>query len=143
MGNETTTTTQETQFVLRRLEEALHLFGRETDARWFWVAILFLVLAAAFAYVIVMYRRDSRSVGWPWATFLAALRCAVYIVLAAVFLLPAQQTWERTETRSKVVIGHDVTQSMRTRDDIPTETMPFAKLPTRQDKVIDFLSSER
>src|ERR671935_1610047 len=107
MGNETNTTL-ETQFVLRRLEEALRFFGRETDAHWFWVAVLVLVLAAGLAYVIGMYRRDSRSVGWPWATFLAFLRCCVYLILAAVFLLPAQQTWERTETRSKVVLVPDV-----------------------------------
>lgn len=142
MGNETNTT-QESQFVFRRLEEALRLFGRETDPRWFWIATLIVVLAVGFTYVIWMYRRDSRSVGGVWASLLALLRCAVYAVLAAVFLLPAIQTWERTETRSKVVVAFDVSGSMGNKDDMPTETQPADKLPTRQDKVIAFLSDDR
>ena len=39
-----TSTTQETQFVFRRLEEALQLFGREADAHWFWILVLLVVL---------------------------------------------------------------------------------------------------
>jgi hypothetical protein len=142
MGNETTTT-QETQFIFRRLEEALRLFGRETDPHWFWVFILTVVLLAGFFYVGAMYRRDSRSVGVGWASFLAVLRCAVYALLAAVFLLPALQTWERTEFHSKVLILYDVSGSLGNRDDFPTETQPPDKLPTRQDKVIRFLTDDR
>jgi hypothetical protein len=138
-----TNSTQETEFVFRRLEEALRLFGRETDPRWFWVFVLCLVLAAGFTYVVWMYRRDSRSVGWPWAAFLAVLRCAVYAILAAVFLLPAEQTWEKTETRSKVLMPLDVSGSTGSKDDVPSETMPAEKLLTRQDKVIQFLMDER
>ena len=62
MGNETNTS-QETQFVFRRLEETLRFFGRESDPKWFWILILALVLVAGFAYVIGMYKRDSQSVG--------------------------------------------------------------------------------
>src|SRR5581483_3475452 len=142
MGNESNST-KETEFVFRRLEEALRFFGRETDARWFWILVLALVLAAGFTYVVWMYRRDSRSVGWPLAAFLAVLRCTVYAVLAAVFLLPAEQTWERTETRSKVLIVPDVSGSTATKDDVPSESMPAEKLLTRQDKFIQFLTDER
>jgi hypothetical protein len=131
-----TNTEQESQFVFRRLEEALRFFGRETDPRWFWIFVLGLVLIVGFAYVIVMYRRDSQSVGWLWATFLGALRCTVYVVLAAVFLLPSWQTWERTETHSKAVMALDVSGSMGSKDDPPTATTKFKDLPTRQDKVI-------
>jgi len=142
MGNETNST-QESEFIFRRLEEALRLFGREADPRWFWILILCLVLGAGFTYVIWMYRRDSRTVGWPWAAFLALLRCTVYVILAAVFLLPAEQTWEKTETRSKAVLVCDVSGSMSNRDDLPTESMPADKLPTRQDKVIKFLTDAK
>src|SRR5207302_4206464 len=99
-----TQTTQETQFVFRRLDEALRLFGREADPRWFWIVVLFVVVAAGFAYVAWMYRRDSQSVGTAWAIFLALLRCSVYAILTMVILLPAWQTWERTESHSKVVL---------------------------------------
>ena len=141
MNSETTTTTQESQFVLRRLEEALRFFGRETDPHWFWILVLMFVLAAGFAYVIWQYKRDSQSVGWAWATFLGFLRCCVYVVLATVFLLPAIQTWDKTEMRSKVVLAGDVSLSMGNRDDLPTESSPAEKLPSRQDKVIQFLTA--
>jgi hypothetical protein len=136
-------TTLEREFVFRRLEEALRFFGRETDAHWVWIVLLLLVLPAAFFYVARMYRRDSRSVGWIWATFLGVLRCAVYLVLACVFLLPAMQTWEKTETRSKVVLAIDVSGSMGSKDDQPSEAMPAEKLPTRQEKVIQFLNDDQ
>src|SRR5438132_7237 len=102
-----TTSTQEQQFVLRRLEEALQLLGREVDAHWFWIAVLVAILLTAFIYVGLMYRRDSHSVGWLWAGFLGLLRSTVYVILGAVFLLPAFQTWERNEFHSKVVLVHD------------------------------------
>lgn len=138
-----TTATQETKFVFRRLEESLRLFGRDFEPIWFWVVVLILVLAAAVFYVGWMYKRDSRSVGWAWGTLLAALRCTVYVLLAGVFLLPALQTWERTETRSKVVGLTDVSGSTSSRDDLPSDTISVEKLPTRQDKVIQFLTDEQ
>src|SRR5438105_14802234 len=107
MGNDTNKTL-ETEFVFRRLEEALRVFGREIDPRGFWIFLLCLVLAAGLAYVAWMYRRDARTVGWPWAAFLAALRTAVYVILATVFLLPAEQVWEKTVTHSKVLLVCDV-----------------------------------
>jgi hypothetical protein len=142
MGNETNTT-QEQQFVFRRLEEALRLFGREVDARWVWIFVLAFVLAVGLVYVVWMYRRDARAVGWPWAALLAGLRCLVYVILAGVFLLPAIQTWERTETRSKVILAPDVSASTLSKDDLPTDAMPVEKLPTRQDKVLAFLADEQ
>lgn len=138
MGNESNTVL-ETQFVLRRLEEALRVFGKQVEARWFWAFVLGVILLVGFAYVIAMYRRDSRSVGPLWATLLGFLRCLVYLILGGVFLLPAWQTWEKTETHSKVVLAIDVSDSMRSRDDIPSESMPVEKLPTRIDKVQEFL----
>src|SRR5689334_18048009 len=43
-----TNTTQETQFVFRRLEEAFRLFGREVDPYLFWTLLLVLVVGAGF-----------------------------------------------------------------------------------------------
>src|SRR5438552_12950642 len=134
MGNETNTT-QETQFVFRRLEEALRFFGRELDARWVWIFVLVLVLGVGLFYVGWMYRRDSRTIGGPLAGCLAALRCLVYLVLAAVFLLPALQTWEKTETHSKAVLLMDVSASLATKDDMPTDATPDEGLPSRQDMI--------
>jgi len=136
------TTTQETEFVWRRLADTLKLFGQEIDGR-FWLAILIPVLLIAFAYVIWMYVRDGRSVGWAWASVLGALRIAVYIILALVFLLPAEQTWDRTENRSKVILLFDVSGSMASKDDLPSEAMPVEKLLSRQDKVIQFLTDDQ
>src|SRR5437899_4769091 len=142
METDTTNTTHETQFVLRRLEEALRLFGRETDPHWFWILVLVVVLAVGFVYVAWMYKRDSQSVGWAWASFLALLRCCVYVVLAAVFLLPALQTWERTELHSKVVLAPDVSGSMGNRDGVPTEAIPVEKRHTAQEQRMQFLGGD-
>jgi hypothetical protein len=138
-----TNTTKETEFVFRRLEEALHFLGRDVDPYWFWILLLLLVAGTGFTYVAWMYKRDSQSVGGLWASFLAVLRCCVYAILAVVFLLPAWQTWERTESHSKVVVAFDVSGSMGNKDDLPTEALPAEKLPTRQDKVIQFLRDEQ
>jgi hypothetical protein len=135
------TTTQETEFVWRRLADALQFFGQEIDGH-FWLAILIPVLIIAFGYVIWMYVRDGRAIGWPWATVLGALRVTVYIILALVFLLPAEQTWDRTETRSKVILLFDVSGSMGSKDDLPNERMPAEKLLSRQDKIIQFLTQK-
>src|SRR6266851_2353088 len=136
------TTTQETEFVWRRLADTLKLFGQEIDGH-FWLAILIPVLLIAFAYVIWMYVRDGRPVGWAWASVLGALRIAVYIILALVFLLPAEQTWDRTQTRSKVILLFDVSGSMASKDDLPSEAMPVEKLLSRQDKIIQFLTDDQ
>src|SRR5437660_3547340 len=100
-------TTQEVQFIFRRLADALHIAGKEIDGR-VWLAVLVPVLLAAVFYVGWMYIRDGRAVGKIWAAFLGTLRCTVYFVLALVFLLPAEQTWETTKSSSKVVLLMDV-----------------------------------
>jgi len=74
---------------------------------------------------------------------MCSLRLAVYLVLAAVFLLPAMQSWDETKAQSKVVVLFDVSGSMGHRDDIPTEATPADKLPTRQDKVLSLLSDDK
>ncbi len=139
-----TTPARITEQVYRRLEEPVRLFGRDLRPDVFWISVLVLVLLAAFAYVGLMYARDSRSVGPWWAAFLGLLRSAVYVILAGVFLLPAIQTWEETEVRSKVLVLFDVSGSVTAVvDDLPDDRTPIEKLPTRQDKVLRFLADEK
>src|SRR5262245_52998906 len=130
-------TTQISQFVSRRLTDSFNLLGKEVEGMvWLWILIPLLVVGAV--YVVWMYVRDGRTIGWFWGSFLAALRLTVYAILAAVFLLPAIQNWEESKTHSKVVLGFDVSDSItRIKDDFPSEAVPYDKMKTRQDKVLD------
>src|SRR5258708_5206325 len=124
----------ESEFVFRRLEESLSIRGSELDPRW-WLAALLPLLTIGLVYAAWQYVRDGRGVGPAWAAFMALLRCTVYGVLAFAFLLPATQAWEISRNQSKILIAFDPTPSMVfIRDDVPTEKIPFNKLPTRQDK---------
>jgi hypothetical protein len=105
-----------------------------------WWLVLGPVVAIAFVYVGFMYYRDAHSVGIGWATFLGLLRSAVYLILAAFFLLPAKQENTRTEIRSKVVVVFDVSASLNEVDDVPNEGQDPRTLLSRQDKVLKFLS---
>ena len=109
--------TQQTEFVLRRLSDPFHLFGREVSGVA-WLAVLIPVLVLGVVYVGWMYRRDARAVGWAWAVFLGTLRAAVYLLIAGVFLLPALQTWEKTEAYSRVLLLLDLSGSMNSIDAI-------------------------
>ncbi|MFN4260336.1 MAG: hypothetical protein ACK4RK_13650 [Gemmataceae bacterium] len=135
-------TGQEAHFVLRRFEQPVKLFGQEFEGIVFWLPLVSIVLVLAFVYVVWMYIRDAHTVGWPWASFLGVLRCTVYVVLAGVFLLPAIETWEKTEDRSKVVLFLDLSGSMGQSDAEPRPGVPFDQLPTRLDQVAEFLSAE-
>jgi hypothetical protein len=107
-----------------------------------WWVILAPVLAVALVYVGLMYFRDSRTVHAGWASFLGACRCLVYGILAFVFLLPGCQTWDTTESHSKVIIINDVSGSMYTVDDIPEVNQDPTTLPSRQDKVIEMFTGK-
>src|SRR5207244_5423750 len=89
----------------------------------------------------VMYSRDGRAVGPVWATFLSFIRSCVYTILAVVFLLPAEQSWEEAKSRSSVVVLVDATQSMQISDASPTADVPLNKLPRRMDLVLEFFGS--
>ena len=130
---------QVTEFVFRRLADPLRIFSKELPPS-VWLVVLTFVLLLAFVFVGWMYLRDSRSTGIIWAMVLGLSRAMVYGLLAFAFLLPAEQTWEQSTSRSKVVIAFDASSSMTTTiDDIPSESVPLNKLPTRQEKVIKFL----
>src|SRR5262245_13164841 len=131
------------EFVLRRLNETWQFAGRDV-AGSIWLAILIPVLILGLIYVVVMYRRDCRSLAWPFAVLFGIFRALVYCTLAGVFLLPAWQTWETTQKRSRVVVLVDASPSMAERsDDIPPEDGAASKLSTRLEKVANFLAEEQ
>ncbi|MCI0378879.1 MAG: VWA domain-containing protein [Gemmataceae bacterium] len=107
-----------------------------------WWVVLVPVLLVALFYVCLMYVKDARTIHPAWAGFLGLLRCAVYAILAIVFLLPGCQTFETTETKPKVILLLDVSGSMNTVDDLPEPGQDPSKLPTRQDKVIQALAGK-
>ena len=131
---------QQTEFVLRRLNDAFQFGGREVSP-FLWLAILIPVLVLGLVYVGWQYRRDCRSIAWPWAVLLGGLRATVYLILAGIFLLPAMQTWERSEKHGRVLLLLDVSPSVAAvSDDMPEDGTP-TKLATRLDKVIAFLGT--
>ncbi|MFL5241153.1 MAG: VWA domain-containing protein [Gemmataceae bacterium] len=134
--------TQKTETVWRRIEESVRWFGTEMDGR-IWFAVLIPVLLAGLFYVVWMYIRDSKAVGWYWATFLAVLRCTVYALLAVVFLLPARQTYDVVNSQSKVLLLFDPTGSMLERDDPPPEGMKPESMPTRLEKVVRLVTDDK
>jgi hypothetical protein len=105
-----------------------------------WMVILIPVMAVALFYVVLMYIRDAKTVHWLWAIFLGLLRTCVYVILGVVFLLPGCQHSDKQEYESKVVFLFDVSASMEERDDRPEEGQKPETLPTRQDKVLKFLT---
>jgi hypothetical protein len=123
-----------------RSGEAESTLGESNPVLWYvWVGVL---LTLAIFYVGVQYLRDSRSIRWYWASFLALLRIAVYAILLTVFLLPAQQTWERTEKRSRVVVLLDVSPSVtQVSDDISSGGPRPPR--TRIEHLIEFLTDEQ
>jgi hypothetical protein len=106
-----------------------------------WTVILIPVMAVAFFYVVMMYIRDAKSVHFLWALFLGLLRTCVYVILAAVFLLPGCQHSERQEYESKVIFVFDVSGSMHVKDGRPAKGQDLIKfpLPSRQDEIRKFL----
>jgi hypothetical protein len=105
-----------------------------------WYIFTGSVLGLGALFVVLMYIKDSRSVRWFWAAKLSLLRITVYALLCFVFLLPARQTWERTEKTSRVVVLIDISPSMtRLSDDVAGKGK---KQKTRMDVLIDFLQDK-
>ncbi|MBA4189634.1 MAG: hypothetical protein C0467_16740 [Planctomycetaceae bacterium] len=116
----------------------LSALGQSNAQYWYVFTAGIFVIGAV--YVALMYAKDSKTVKWYWAVKLAILRITVYALLCFVFLLPARQTWERTEKRSRVVVLVDISPSLtRVSDEISRKG---AKQKTRMDTLIDFLSDK-
>jgi hypothetical protein len=107
-----------------------------------WWVVLVPLLVMALVYVVLMYLKDAQTIAPGWAAFLGLLRCTVYAILAFVFLLPGCQQYDKREFPSKVVFLFDVSGSMNAVDDLPEAGQDPASLPTRQDKVINLLTSK-
>jgi LPXTG-motif cell wall-anchored protein len=113
--------------------------GDSNSAMWY--SFVGAVFALGSIFVVWMYVKDSKSIRWFWAAKLAILRIAVYAILCFVFLLPAKQTWERTEKKSRVVIVLDISPSMtRVSDEVQSVGRP---IKTRMDVLLDFLTDEK
>jgi hypothetical protein len=106
-----------------------------------WYVVLVPVLGVALFYVGCMYVRDAHTIHPAWAAFLGLCRCIVYCTLAAVFLLPGCQTYQTTETHSKVLVLFDVSGSMNLVDDNPAPGQDPRTLLSRQGKVLQFLTA--
>src|SRR5262249_340229 len=104
-----------------------------------WWVVLAPFLAVALVYVVLMYVRDAQTIHPAWAAFLGLLRCCVSGILAAVFLLPGCQTYQTTETRSKVLILFDVSDSMGQVDGRPEPGQDPRTLLSRRGLVAKFL----
>jgi len=107
-----------------------------------WYVVLVPVLVVALFYVGMMYFADAASIHPLWAGFLGLCRCAVYAILAFVFLLPGCQDFDTTETAPKVLFLFDVSGSMGTKDDLLQKGQKPEDLLSRQDKVIKFLAGK-
>ncbi len=106
-----------------------------------WMIVLVPMLAIALFYAGMMYIRDARSIHPVWAAFLGLCRCMVYTILAVVFLLPGCQTFDQSINYPKVMMVFDVSGSTGVVDDSPAPGQDPRSLPTRQDKVIEFLTA--
>lgn len=107
-----------------------------------WWVVLAPLLLVALVYVALMYVKDAHSIHPVMAGFLGLLRCAVYAILAFVFLLPGCQTYDRTESYSKSVFLFDVSASTLAKDGTPEIGQDPALLPSRQDLVIEMLAGK-
>src|SRR5262249_655621 len=128
-----------TERIFRRLDEPIRIFGNDAAPYWDWWVIVGVVLFIGAIYIARMYMKDSKAMGIGWAVALGLSRTCVYLLLAWVFMLPAQQTWYTIRQTSRVVVMLDTSLSIAgTRDDTPPENsnMKFTDMPTRQDKVI-------
>ena len=118
---------------------SLSEFGTSNDAMWY--SFVAAVFGLGCVFVVLMYIKDSKSIRWFWAAKLAILRITVYAILCFVFLLPAKQTWERTEKKSRVVVVLDISPSMtRVSDEVDSRGR---QAKTRMDILLDFLTDEK
>lgn len=88
-----------------------------------WHALAALIVLALLLYAAVhLYRREQRAgASARMRTFLAVLRCAVLLGLAAVWLQPVIATYIRREIESPTLLLVDGSASMSLRDHYPDD----------------------
>jgi hypothetical protein len=124
--------------VFRRFDDPLPYVGAEY-LPVAWVALVSIAVGIASLFVIWLYWR-SRHVAGFWGIPLTVLRISVFALLGWAFLLPAIQTWEITQKKSRVILVLDVSPSLsEVSDDTATGNV---KPKTRMQKVLDVLNSQ-
>lgn len=113
--------------------------GRSDRVLWSLFTGGVFVLGSAFT--IALYVRDMRTVKWYWGGALALCRITVYGLLCFAFLLPAVQTFDKSDKRSRVVILLDISPSVTVKsDDVGG---PVGRKPkTRFETVIELLTDK-
>ncbi len=114
--------------------------ARQVDGELLWWVLSASTLITGCLLTVLLYIKDAHTIGL-WALLLAPLRMCVYVALLACFLLPAIQTWEETEKRSRVLIVIDVSPSIANISD-ELSRVPGVKPKTRLAKVLDFLTDD-
>jgi len=115
--------------------------GKKQQNSVLWLAFTGAVFVLGSGYALAMYNKDRAGTRWYYAAALAAVRVSVYAVLCLVFLLPAFQTYERTEKRSRVLVVIDVSGSMHKDED--ASGAPGARPKSRVGQVIEFLTDSQ
>src|SRR6266852_7883182 len=133
---------QFSELISRRIERPMHVPFYGEASGWGWLFVLIPLGILAVFYIIMMYVRDGKSIGWAWASFLGACRFAVYALLCLAFLMPASQAWNEVRKESRVLVVFDVSQSFDTRDEIPIGGRRIQDIPTRQDQVIKLMAEK-
>ncbi len=93
----------------------------EEHVRWLsappaWVIFL-LMVPAAVAFAVVLYRRERGDLTRPWRWGLAALRIALLMLLLGVLLEPVLSFVRREERSAHVLVLCDTSHSMSLTDD--------------------------
>lgn len=128
------------EFVWRRLEEPAEFLGMPMsfDPRW-WLGIAIPLMLLALLFVVLTYRRESKSIGARWSALLGMLRLLTYVTLFFIWLLPAMRQVTYSEQQSKVALLFDVSASITETSDVVTQDVPGELRFTRQEEVLELL----
>lgn len=111
-----------------------------------WLRLLGLLLVVALCYgVFWLYRREARGgTGHRLRMFLASLRCAVIVLLAAIWLNPVLATSTIRTITARVMVLVDTSVSMSIVDESGTRSTsaPAEAGPTRRDRVERLLTGD-
>lgn len=128
------------EFVWRRLEEPAELFGMPLsfDPYW-WLGVAIPLVLLALVFVVLTYRRESKTIGAKWSALLGLLRLLTYTTLFLIWLLPAMRQVTYSEQQSKVAILFDVSASITETSDVVTNDEPGELRFTRQEELLELL----
>lgn len=128
------------EFIWRRLEEPAELFGYPLsfDSYW-WLAIITPLLVLAFVFVVITYRRESKTIGPKWSAILGGLRILTYLVLTTIWFLPAMRQVTYSEQQSKVALLFDTSASVTEVSDVVSSDEPGEMRFTRQEELLALL----